>query len=107
MIRAVMVPLRQHFPMGYHLPDFLDRSYVQWYIVSGLDEPTPIGIIHVPPAQRKSAIAIQRAYRAHLLRKRTQAMLAFSMALHPRLGAASAAAALGADALVVIKQMLV
>jgi hypothetical protein len=98
---------RTLFPMLYHLPDVLDVSHVQWYIFSGLDDITPIRLQPVPPAHRTSARAIQRAYRGHLRRRREARMLALAMSQHPRLGAASPAAALDPDVLALIQSRLI
>jgi len=82
----------------------------QWQMLTRLDS---LDLSQIPPVRcvqfrspfrSMCATNIQRAYRAHLARKQEAAMLAFAMALHPRLGAESGAAALGcaADVLCVV-----
>ncbi len=104
MSHSFLIPMRQPFPLTHHAEDYLDHHYTQWFLFSCLDDPTPVLLL---PARLESAFRIQRAYRAHLLRKREAAMLAFTMAQHPRLGSASPAGVLGPDVLPLIKGLLV
>lgn len=102
---TLIVPIRSVFPMGYRLPDVLDfRNGIQWYMLSGADEIVPIRIMPVPESHKESVLAIQRAYRDFVHRRREAKMLALCMSQHPRLGEHSPAGAAGADVLAVINR---